>query len=399
MKLKKKPIISIVIGVRDVRHGGDSLVRCLISLKMQSASKTNFEVIVINYGGSEKIKKLVNNLHVENVRYVRVNESGIFNESHVKNIGIRKSLGKYVLCTNADIIFSSNSISGVIKYLSHTQQNGIYQTLRYDLPENFDFNNDFTKLLENKINNSAICIGSSSATGDFQLLSKRDWEILNGYDERMVGWGAMDIDLTQRAVAKGLKLHWLDEHCVSIYHQYHAPANRTTDIKHNVNLLLMNSGVKNKVSDKEWGMIRRNHTTHIEYIVNGGMKNAFEAGISSNTDYLILSVDDSIDTNVLSYDLLSKHDIMFVLDSNRSIVATAYNRRSFAIFFANRMYDFGKYYNLAAREYSRRLALNVGDITLEYKSTKLNNMKKINLLWQFRKRLEKRLDPLKFGKV
>jgi glycosyltransferase involved in cell wall biosynthesis len=84
------PQVSVIIGVKDRK---EQLRRCLISLFSQVF--TDFEVIVVDYGGSDTGLKD----EVEGVGFTYIHSyASVFSRSKALNIGIRAAKGEYILC-------------------------------------------------------------------------------------------------------------------------------------------------------------------------------------------------------------------------------------------------------------------------------------------------------------
>ncbi len=241
--------LSIVIGTR---NRDQNLKYLLKSISFQDFNLNECEVVVVNYGGESSTKTLVDKFHFPHQKYIYVNEAGIFNESRSKNIGIKHAKGKTIICTNADIIFPRNLLKDFYNLYKKNGNNFLYQIRRFDIPENYDLE-QFVKVLEKRlINNQRFLLQDQSACGDFQATSKEKWYQVTGYDERMSGWGGMDLDLVDRMEKIDTKQYWIDPEVLAIYHTYHptkAPAKTV------INLELKRIPKKPKANET-WGEIR-----------------------------------------------------------------------------------------------------------------------------------------------
>lgn len=232
--------ISVVIGVR---NRDEHLDLCLQSLAEQDLKNEEYEVIIVNYGGERATEKLVKSFKKPNFKYIFSNFKGVFNESRSKNCGIKKAKGKFVLSTNADIIFSRKCLSSLKKEYNKNPQN-IYMLARYELSHIFPVRKKINALLNDPQKACReMILGPESAMGDFQLMMKKNWVKLKGYDERMIGWGGMDKDLHDRAVARGMKVTHLNPDTMHIFHQFHDWRNDRKPILHNLNVMLQKTNM------------------------------------------------------------------------------------------------------------------------------------------------------------
>lgn len=237
--------LSIVVGVRNRNL---QMVHFLNSLLNQDKVNELWEIVVVDYGGDKGLTSIINKQPFTNLRYIYVKENGIYNESRAKNIGIKSAQGEVILCTNADIIFSSDVIKKLIQQLTSNSKRCLYQLRRHDLKEEVipllsGFKNGVYKFQSNQYE-----IGPDSAYGDFQAMTKENWFKLHGYDERMTGWGYMDIDLYRRAKRLGIQRNWLSEKTYKLFHQYH-PLATNRQIEANTAI--------SRNQDADWELINR----------------------------------------------------------------------------------------------------------------------------------------------
>lgn len=155
-----------------------------------------------------------------------------------KNVGIRRSSGEHILCTNIDVIFSNE----LIEFISANplEQNCIYRVQRFDCRDtaydllggsplrvsqsllthtyrinigtrsidlpNTNKNLQTKRSVPGKRSLASILGGiSSNACGDFQLLSRLGWYKLRGYPEWDCFSMHLDSFLQAQAVLTGMK--------------------------------------------------------------------------------------------------------------------------------------------------------------------------------------------------
>ena len=154
--------ISFVVATRNDNHGGNMRKKnqFFIDKWAYVTAKYNLscELIVVDWNPIKENEDLQNTLNYprlnpnQSIRIIKVPEKFHkkynssdqlkFFQMQAKNVGIRRAKGKFILCTNIDIVFSEE----MIKYLSkkNLNENKIYRTDRYDIDfDLFDnLNND-----------------------------------------------------------------------------------------------------------------------------------------------------------------------------------------------------------------------------------------------------------------
>lgn len=242
--------ISVVLGVR---NRDKQLQYCLKSLSKQDFPSSKFEVVVVNYGGTNQANKITQSFNQKNFKYIYCNERGLYNESRAKNIGLKASRGECVVFTNADIIFGKKMLSHISK-LMHVRRDRLFLKKRLELPREFDLEKHFEKIIaQQEVEIAGLKVGPESAMGDFQVAPKKVLLKIQGYDEKMIGWGAMDLDLTQRLLENKVVLQRIDEFEVPIYHQFHEVSEINLNVKHNLNLIFSYIKSKKKAQISKWG--------------------------------------------------------------------------------------------------------------------------------------------------
>jgi len=180
-----------------------------------------------------------------------------------KNVGIRRAMGEYVLCTNVDIIFSD----AIIHFLRDQLKPGtVYRADRLDVPSELPQTDSFSEILDfcrenyfringkfgtkvkidgrwenlnplsrklpkkfdlpclkqffQKVKMRLFYKVHANACGDFTLLSSQDWAELKGYAEwEMYSWH-IDEMLLYQAQKAGMKAVDLPRE-MAIYHIEH----------------------------------------------------------------------------------------------------------------------------------------------------------------------------------
>lgn len=194
--------ISAIIVVKD--RGKERIENCINSIKLNKLVK---EVILIDYGSKKPIK-------TELAKVIRYDKNEVFNKSHALNLGIKASKEEFIMTVDCDMILTKE----------------IHKILNKHLDENcFIINTDVRRINISDIPNwdkswdwyetgSNISKLNSKANGGMQVFSRKWIEKVNGYDEDLILFGAVDNDLVYRAQLSGLSIIDINS---PIYHQEH----------------------------------------------------------------------------------------------------------------------------------------------------------------------------------
>jgi len=181
-----KPLTVVVTGRND-NYDGNFEERLALALTSNIRNLPNAEFIFVEWNPildkplvCENLKKIFKNKIRYYVVHPKYHEQYCtcdwFIEYPAKNIGIRRSKGEFILCTNSDIIFSPE----VCKALSSKlDRNRMYRAVRIDIPCDY-LNVSFPILGKYKL---SINKGLTNACGDFLLLHRDIWFEVTGYCE------------------------------------------------------------------------------------------------------------------------------------------------------------------------------------------------------------------------
>lgn len=115
-KLKKEPLISIIIPTKDF---SDILDKCIKSIYKKTTYK-NFEIIIVNNNSvEEKTFKLFDSYknNYDNIKIIDANIE--FNYSKINNIAVKEAKGEYVLLLNNDTeVITPNWLEAMVGYAS-----------------------------------------------------------------------------------------------------------------------------------------------------------------------------------------------------------------------------------------------------------------------------------------
>lgn len=325
-----KHYLSIVATTRNDNHGGDLLKRttAFVTGIYDQSEKWDFpvELVIVEWNPPagekllhEVLPKPKPNSKVD-LRYVVVP-----NEVHqtyknankiplyqmiAKNVGIRRASGEFILCTNIDILFSDESFkffadkklehgwyyranrcdvpkevmdfetlterlafaaANVIKRMGKSQghETLILPTLVYKFPRVTKLLNEMVLQLWKKFKKGQFpyFIVDFDACGDFTLLSREDWEKMEGYPELDMYSIHIDSMGLWAANALGLK-QFILPYNAPIYHIYHEDGWESDDALRTIKFLeskpsldysiVHKGGIQLIGAKKSWGFNEHN---------------------------------------------------------------------------------------------------------------------------------------------
>jgi len=168
----KSPLVSIIV---PCYNQGEYLEEAINSVILQTYE--NWECIIINDGSSDDTDIIAKKCcsKDERVKYFKNQNGGV---SNARNFGIKRSLGNYILPLDAD---DKIDVSYIEKCLDILLKDGDTKVV-YGIVENFGAVNG-ELILANFDFNCLIFSNMIPCTG---LFRKKDWERVQGYDEKMV---------------------------------------------------------------------------------------------------------------------------------------------------------------------------------------------------------------------
>ncbi len=217
----EKVPIAVVIPVRN--RAGKRLENTIASLKWQSKGPPA-QIIVVSYGSEPEINNELSKTFSRNgnILLTEGTPKDPWNKSLALNIGIRATnLGiPFVMTMDADMILAPNFLEIVIERLNKAKS-ALILCRSSDLPQDIPLTetdrtllNEFLKLKRRST------LRPQWGPGGIQAASRHFFFEIQGYDEDLLWWGAMDKDLVQRAKTAGLTIDWIEEH-TTMLHQWH----------------------------------------------------------------------------------------------------------------------------------------------------------------------------------
>ncbi len=209
--------ITAVIPVRN--RTGTRLDNCLRSLRWQELEAGALEIVITDFGSdpgpAQELRELAER---HDAALVRVETDEIWNRARALNYGIQHARGRYVFCTDADMIFSPDFVPTLLDAQRSANGQAFVVCHCRDLPEDIDEQpwtvEDFPKLL------AAAPFRKATGTGACQVAEREFFERVRGYDEGFSFWGQEDNDMRFRAGRAGLREVWVQDQ-TAMLHQWH----------------------------------------------------------------------------------------------------------------------------------------------------------------------------------
>lgn len=223
------------------------------SLERQSC--LDFEMIIVD-GGSrniEELEKYIAKPSPIKKKLICHSMGKFFERSLLNNVGIRNAETKYVMASDADMLYGRNFIKVLNEKLSpfcFVESRTLF--LKEEIASKIydgklDFYNNENSCKKGRLMRRTTCGGCQAASLD-------NWNKLRGYNEKMVGWGPEDQELLKRACHLPLSITWLGEtiETIMLFHQPH-PKNQEQLITNAPNKHILNNEFTMDVNKDGWG--------------------------------------------------------------------------------------------------------------------------------------------------
>lgn len=181
----------------------------------------------------------------------------------VQNVAIRRARGKYIAQTDSDILFTRAALENLFRVLEGTYPElPVSQSLLVASRRHLPFQQVLRKPgldeLDAYLSRSAAIFPREDffpgfATPSAMALLHRDlWQACGGYDERLIYWGWMEIDLYLRLTQQ---LPWFDiaSYGVNLVHIEHYTSPRST-AKNSRRMNPTTSPMSFEANDANWGL-------------------------------------------------------------------------------------------------------------------------------------------------
>lgn len=239
--------LSAVIPVRD--RSGPRLENCLRSLRWQQELEPGaLEIVISDFGSSpEQAAGLRELCERHDARLVRVDTHETWNRARALNFGIQRATGRYMFCTDADMIFAPNFAATLLDTQALEQDAAFVVCHCRDLPERLAEQawtlEDFPELL------AAAPFRKATGTGACQVARREFFERVRGYDEGFAFWGQEDNDMRFRAGRAGLREVWVQA-LSAMLHQWHPSERGKQPLRKSMNDMRFH--LTKRVTVKNW---------------------------------------------------------------------------------------------------------------------------------------------------
>lgn len=209
-----RPGVSVVIGFRD--WGLDRLTLAIDRLKA-SVIDVPFEVIVSDYGSKDEaeVREAVEG---SGAIVARTPREGPWSRSRALNAGVLASDTEYVITTDADMIFTKGAVQNIVTMLEDVKNTAFLVQCR-DLTQ--DYGADQARSASDAELERNSLFRPRWGMGGLIAFRRSDFDFIGGYDARMEIYGGEDIDFAQRLQRAGVRLNWIDDPKVRIFHIWH----------------------------------------------------------------------------------------------------------------------------------------------------------------------------------
>lgn len=216
--------VTILIGIRD--RSDHRLTLALRTIREQTYPAELVRIMVIDYGSDRSHAARVAEQCAEyRAEYLRVDGVDRWSRGRCLNIGIRRVTTKYLITSDADILFSRSYIAHAIEALRSTPL-AVFCAPMLDLPE--DSVDDLRAVARS---------GAPLPLDDWKRAGtpRHDWathpsivitlatyyRMVRGFDEFFELWGSEDVDMLRRLTRLGLDRLALTSEDAFYLHQWH----------------------------------------------------------------------------------------------------------------------------------------------------------------------------------
>lgn len=246
-----KVLLSFVLGGRNDSYLGDFKWRLSTSLNYLARNLAaigrlkDAEIVLCDWNSDVPLADVLDLDPASRriARFVRVppeiarpvQKDSSFPYAIVQNVGIRRSRGSFIAQTDSDILYSPQALENLLGILAERarievpihralfvasrRQLPFAVSLKCPPPEEID---RYLALYGNMLKLDRLSLGLLAPSA-LTLMHRTLWEACGGYDERLIHWEWMDIDLYLRVTQR---YAWFDlsNFGVSLYHLEHYPS-------------------------------------------------------------------------------------------------------------------------------------------------------------------------------
>lgn len=184
------------------------------SILHQDYDLAKIEVILVDGMSTDNTRSRVNQ-YCEKYSFLKLLENREQIVPYAMNIGIRESIGEYIIRLDAHSVYPSNYISKLIEYAQYTNSDNIGGICKTDVKNKNPKSLAIVEVLGNKfgVGNSSFRIGANKITEvdtvPFGCFKRNVFDRFGYYDERLAR--NQDIELNKRILRGGGKIYLIPE--------------------------------------------------------------------------------------------------------------------------------------------------------------------------------------------
>ena len=223
--------------------------KALLSLQNQAVKPD--ELIIADDGSDESIISNIKDIVKEfsfPVKYVRQENKG-FRLAKTRNNGVRNASGDLLIFLDQDLIHTNNLIK---TFIENSKEKRFITGMPIWLSEEKSIAITEDKIINNTFNNSISDEEKEAIKNQFNkdrryyylhkfkltdqprlrggvcAINRKDFELINGYDEKFIGWGAEDDDIGKRLYKIGVEGFnpFSSEYAIHLFHEKAAIENK-----------------------------------------------------------------------------------------------------------------------------------------------------------------------------
>lgn len=262
-ELSRPDDVTIIVGIRN--RADYRLENALRSIRGQTHPAELVHLLVVDYGSEPAHARRAETICSEHgAEYLYVDNAPVWNRSHCVNVGIRRTVTKFLMISDVEILLSPRYVSDAVALL-RASPSSIVLSPMLDLPE------ESAEILEQ----------SARAGEDLQLDMWKQWarvrrayrvdvhtsicvgyttffKAIRGFDEYYEQWGGEDDDLVRRFKYLGLTPRPLQSDSFYL-HQWHADSRGRGSSAEQTQLNRKHYRRTHSIlrNDRNWGIPRR----------------------------------------------------------------------------------------------------------------------------------------------
>lgn len=249
--------VSVVIGFKD--WGLERLEQSVKSLTA-AFGELNGEVIISDFGSVEfrPIQELASKFGAVYHRTVEVDG---WSRSRAINAGYDIAQGRVLVATDADMLFSPNSMQKIVEFIDKDPNSSVVLQCR-DLPEGYSHTHSAVVSPDWQTLETVSQIRPRWGMGGMFAAHRSRVMNVGGYENRMHTYGGEDLDFAQRIRRSGSAIHWIEDRSVRMYHIWHPATIRTVEesvegkaaVEYNRSILRTDKTWKRNAEPSPWRM-------------------------------------------------------------------------------------------------------------------------------------------------